>query len=64
MEPRYSVMRAEEEAMRESNREAGWQFHKAMEAPFSFYYTDKLRMETKKEAIKKAKDPNRFQKKF
>lgn len=36
----------------------------AIEAPFSFYYTDKLRTEAKKEVVKKLTNPDRFQQNF
>jgi len=64
MEPRYSMLMDEWETMRASNREATRQWYKAIEAPFSFYYTDKLRTEAKKEVVKKLTNPDRFQQNF
>lgn len=36
----------------------------AIEEPFSFFYTDQLRIQAREETAKKLRDPNRFQKTF
>jgi len=64
MEPRYAIMNAEQEMVRQSNKEASRQWHKALEQPFSFYFTDQLRQQIRKDTSKKLNDPNRFQKQF